>query len=229
MLSQEGLEVDSMETLKPYYDEDGITIYHGDCRDIIPHLPKVDLVLTDPPYNVGKDYCDGDKRGDYEQWCRSWFELLPRPLVFTPGTVNLGMWLKIEQPRWICSWHKPNQASPNAIGGFNVWEPVLVYGKPLRRVGHDAWVDYIPTSERLGEIKHPCPKDLKAWQGILHRFKGNDSDVVLDPFMGSGTTLIAAKQLGLKAIGIELEEKYVKIAIERLAQKVLDFGQEVRS
>jgi hypothetical protein len=213
-----------MSLPKPYYDKDGITIYHADCREILPFV-EADLVLTDPPYNVGMQYKSHyDRRDDYRDWCAEWFHLCPRPLVMTPGTVNLFMWHGIEPPTWVCAWLKPNQASPSRIGGFNVWEPILVYGKLPGRVGHDAWRDIIPTSDRCKEFDHPCPKDFKAWLGILHRF-GKGCDSILDPFMGSGTTLVAAKQLGRKCVGIELEEKYCEIAVQRLAQDILPFGE----
>lgn len=213
-----------MSLPKPYYEKDGIVIYNADCREILPYLPKVDLVLTDPPYNVGMEYCDGDMRKDYKAWCEEWFSQLPRPLVFTPGTVNLALWHEIEIPTWVCAWLKPNQASPNALGGFNVWEPILIYGKLGKRLGHDAWRDIIPTASRMHEFDHPCPKDLPAWSGIVQRVSNID-DTILDPFMGSGTTLVAAKQLGRRAIGIEIEEKYCEIAVKRLAQDVLPFNE----
>ena len=85
--------------LTPYYERDGITIYHGDCRDILPHLPKVDLVLTDPPYNVGRKYLGrSDRRADYKEWCADWFSKLSEPKVFSVGVKNLAMWYEIQPP-----------------------------------------------------------------------------------------------------------------------------------
>jgi len=217
--------------IKPYYEKDGIVIYHGDCREILPELPRDASVLTDPPYNVGLAYCEGDKRKDYSEWCRTWFELCPRPIVFSPGTVNLSMWLAIELPTWVCAWFKPNQCSPSSIGGFNVWEPILVYGKPKQRVGHDAWQDYISTAQRTGAgagagagpIPHPCPKDLPSWERIMLRFF-TEQELIIDPFLGSGTTLMAAKRHGRKAIGIEKEEQFCELSALRLSQEIMDFG-----
>jgi DNA modification methylase len=71
---------------------------------------------------------------------------------------------------------------------------------------------------------HPCAKPIGFWKKLLLRGSVRESDIVLDPFMGSGTTLRAAKDLGRRAIGIEIEEKYCEIAAKRLSQKVLDFG-----
>ena len=206
--------------MKPYYEHAGITIYHGDCREVLPQLPKVDLVLTDPPYNVGLSYCDGDARGDYREWCESWFRLAGRPLVFTPGSVNLGMWFDIEKPTWTCSWVKTNQNSFTPLGGPNMWEPVLVYGRPRIRVDRDVWI--VPIAGQDECEGHPCPKSLRAWSQLLKSFT-EETDLVLDLFLGSGTTAVAAKNLNRRAIGIEIEEKYCEIAAKRLSQEVLDF------
>lgn len=207
----------------PYYEDAaaGITIYHADARDILPLLEpgSADLVLTDPPYNVGLDYSEGDQRSDYPEWTRDWFSRCPRPLVVTPGLVNLALWLRMEQPRWVCAWIKPNQCSPSALNGFNVWEPILVYGRPSKPIGQDAWVASIQTNQ-AGVGDHPCPKFLPFWRKLLNTFS-NPGDLILDPFLGSGTTLRAAKDLGRKAIGIEIEERYCAIAAQRLAQGVL--------
>ena len=204
--------------MRPYYQDDAVTIYHGDCREILPTLEPVDLVLTDPPYNVSLDYCDGDSRDDYEEWCSAWFAVCPRPLVFTPGVVNVPMWYSIETPTWVGAWVKSNQNSGSSIGGFSTWEPIFFYGKPPRRVPHDSWIAPIALSHDTGD--HPCPKHLPTWRAIL----ANCSEAglsILDPFMGSGTTLRAAKDLGRKAIGIEIEERYCEIAAKRMAQEVL--------
>ena len=212
--------------MKPYYEHNGITIYHGDCREVLPQLGRVDLVLTDPPYGVGIEYTTetDDRRLDYEAWCKSWFDLLPRPIVFTPGTVNLGMWMRIEQPTWVCAWFKPNQASAGGLGGFNVWEPVVVYGRPAKKLKHDAWNHLVSFREKgnhfMGAGSHPVPKTESFWRLLVRDFT-EEGDTLLDPMMGSGTTLRSAKTLGRKAIGIEIEERYCEIAAKRLSQEVL--------
>ena len=206
--------------MKPYYQEKGITIYHGDCREILPTLEPVDLVVTDPPYNVGMDYCEGDERVDYVRWSQEWFQLAPRPLILTPGMVNLALWFGLAKPTHVCAWFKPNQCSPSALGGFNVWEPILVYGKLSKRVGQDAWSHPIATQPGLGE--HPCPKSLSFWKTLMLAVS-TEGQIILDPFLGTGTTTDAAKQLGRRAIGIEIEERYCEITANRLRQEVLNF------
>lgn len=201
--------------VEPYYKDSLVEIYHGDCRELLPLLPKCDLALTDPPYNVGLEYCEGDNRSDYREWSEAWFRLCPRPLVFTPGMVNLAMWYGIETPTWLCAWFKFNQASPSPLGGFNVWEPVMVYGKPKKRIGHDAWSHLVSFRERQnGAGDHPCPKTLSFWQRLVAVFT-KESECLIDPFMGSGTTLRAAKELHRKAIGIDAEERYCENAARR--------------
>lgn len=211
--------------MKPYYQDENTTIYLGDCREVLPQLKdEIHLTLTDPPYNVGLNYSDGDNRDDYETWTQEWFELCPQPFVVTPGMVNLTMWLKMQPPTWTCAWFKPNQCSPSALGGFNIWEPVLVYGKPKKRIGQDGWLYSIAQQREANG--HPCPKFLPFWTKLLSSFL-EEGQTVLDPFLGSGTTLKAARQLGCKAIGIEIEERYCQIAIEHLAQRTLEFTEAV--
>src|SRR5689334_21920862 len=99
--------------VRPYYEDGSVVLYHGKWEDVLPSLDLSDvaLTLTDPPYNVGLNYSDGDNRDDYAEWTRAWFDLCPQPLVVTPGLRNLAMWLSMEKPRWVCAWFKPNQNS----------------------------------------------------------------------------------------------------------------------
>jgi len=209
----------------PYYERDGITIYCADCRDVLPHLPPVDLVLTDPPYNVGIAYGDGtdDGRIDYAGWCKEWFEQCRRMatrVAVTPGVANVGLWHQLEQPTWIMAWHKP-AAMGRCTVGFNNWEPILLYGKPPSRPTSDVVVaPIIPDQSVEG---HPCPKPLR-WASKLIAVLSDNDGVILDPFMGSGTTLRAALDLNRKAIGIEIEERYCEIAVKRLQQSVMNLN-----
>lgn len=203
---------------KPYYQDDSVTIYHADALELLPDL-QADVCITDPPYNVGMAYPSGDQRDDFPEWTKQWFDLAPRPLIFTPGLKNLAIYYNIAKPTWLCSWHKLNQMSQSALSGWSVWEPVLVYGLRRKPVGHDAWTSPMGTQNDVGD--HPCPKPLFAWRKLVNDFSLAD-DLILDPFAGTGTTLRAAKDLGRKAIGIEIEERYCEIAAQRCAQEVLE-------
>jgi len=216
--------------MKPYYDSDGITIYHGDCRDILPQLPKVDLVLTDPDYNADAIVYESEvskmSEVEYKQWCQDWFALVmfntPK-LVFTPGIQN--MW-NYPKPRWIVIWYKSASPCKSGVGGFNVWEPIYIYGPVICRFGHDL-LNYQPLNFGTAEWdrEHPCPKQYHLWKELVYR-TSKENETILDPFMGSGTTLRAAKDLGRKAIGIEICEAYCEIAAKRMSQTVFALATE---
>jgi DNA modification methylase len=195
----------------------------GDCLEVMKHIPEksVDLVLTDPPYNVGLDY-DGynDKNENYYQECDLWFSECRRIsdlVVFTPGIINLNFWAK-KCPTWVICWFKPNQCSHQPLNGFNVWEPVLVFGKPKVPVGQDGF--NIPISGKDECEAHPCPKSQKAWTKLLLMIS-REGDLVLDPMHGSGTTALTCKKNGRRFIGIDQSKKYVEIAERRLSQEYL--------
>lgn len=221
---------------KPYYhdEEAGITIYHGDCREILPHLPKVDLVLTDPPYGityqsnagVGAGTVpitnDGTRvslrlyravipllRGAPTLWCTRWDAWPDVWELFASAMKVNGLLV----------WDKGQPG----MGDLNHWGPsyeLIASCGPVRTRGsRDCSVlryNTVPSCNR----NHPTEKPVDLFKYLLQKTT-DDGMVIVDPFMGSGTTLVAAKQLGRRAIGIELEEKYCEIAVQRLAQKVL--------
>jgi site-specific DNA-methyltransferase (adenine-specific) len=221
--------------MKPYYEEAGITIYHGDCREILPALPKVDLVLTDPPYGIGfsgkkTKHTDGESGGylgiddtpEYVssvvvpviQTCLS----MSDRLIVTPGSRNC--------------WKYPEPVSmgvlfyPSGAGlgrwGFVCSQPILYYGKcPYLAAGMGHRPDSLSTTGNCGVSEHPCEKPLGTMKWLLAKGSFKSDDLILDPFMGSGTTLVAAKDTGRRAIGIEIEERYCEIAVNRLRQGVL--------
>ncbi len=218
--------------IKPYFQDKWVTIYHGDCREILPELQKVDLVLTDPDYNaknIGpnkREYENGMPALDadgYKAFCGSWFETVcavTDDIVFTSGIAN--MW-NYPVARWVLCWHKPATVSFNCMGGFNAWEPILVYGKPFKRLPQDYLLFNTLNFTKGPERNHPCPKPPSLWSYLLSIMKDG---IVLDPFLGSGTTCYCAKKLNRKSIGIEIEEKYCEIAAKRCSQEVFDFSKE---
>ena len=301
---------------KPYYEQDGITIYLGDCREILPTLPKVDLVLTDPPYGVlplGWDtfsengfnvfnaswmsmvadksksaaIFSGSTRTNIETMCRLLYNSVRR-IIWDKGSSATGegaFWFCYEE-FFLCSNEQPREfavpkllevasiikrareysglsrgAIDMAIRGKKTglcyrWEEgccipteaqsVLLHASiPLADFGYDEAIakarssrDEVVENMRANssengakfsdvlrysvtkETDHKCEKPLGLIQKIL---AAENPKTILDPFMGSGTTLVAAKLEGRKAIGIELEEKYAEIAAKRLAQGVLNF------
>ena len=182
------------------------------------------VVITDPPYNVGFNYgeaVDDEKtQAAYCDWNRGWFGLAralsASCVVLTPGITNLPMWIaEIERTHRIIAWVKENQCSRNYIGttsGFNVWEPVLVFGKAKKCVPRDSFS--IPIHIQADAEGHPCPKSIKAWSWLVENFS-DQKDLLYEPFSGSGTTLIACETMGRRCYAIEIEPKFVQIAVDR--------------
>ena len=244
--------------MKPYYESDGITIYHGDCRDILPTLGKVDLVLTDPPYSVSVagavhhgahegrgsrnlDFFEGDD--DWAKMTRVVVEAVALASEHLEENGSLYCWCGHRQFGQIVAhlegsgfssrflvWAKACPAPPPPGSGWPSGAELCVFGyRPGKHWDNAA----TPRSNVLvadsfrhgqpGKVDHPTQKPLDVIAPLLE-VSCPRGGTVLDPFMGSGTTLVAAKRLGLKAIGIEIEKRYVDIAVKRLAQRVLDFG-----
>ena len=194
--------------MQSYYERGGITIFHGDCRDILPSLDPVDLVLTDPPYGMAK--AEWDVLIDPIEWLPAARRSLT-VAVFC-GVRGLHAYPK---PDWTMAWVRLASTQRNGkFRGFNNWEPILVYGGD--RIPNDVFS--VPNLQEPEGHGHPTTKPTSLMTRILTRLGG---ETILDPFMGSGTTLRAAKDLGRKAIGIEIEERYCEIAAKRLSQEVL--------
>lgn len=211
-----------------YYREDNIMIINGDCIVEIDHFRagQFDMVLTDPPYNVGKNYGGHNDNMDIDEyiyWCSIWFKKLidvcKGPILITPSRGKLNYWIKeIAEPYDIIVWSKPNACVNGHISMLMVWEPILIYNKPKKRCNIDIITLPISIQKEVGE--HPCPKPLKLFQTLIQWFT-DKNDVILDPFLGSGTTAKACKNLGRKCIGIEINPIYCETAKGRLLQEVL--------
>jgi site-specific DNA-methyltransferase (adenine-specific) len=205
------------------------TLYLGDCLSILPSLPKVDAVITDPPYGinggVGGDARDFGK-GAYEAAFADTPEYISRVAVravehciylagavsVTPGNRCLMLY---PQPRDIgCFWMPA--AATHGPWGMVTSQPILYYGKDWR-AGRGALPAGRTVTEAAEKNGHPCPKPIEAWKWLTDK-TCPPNGVALDPFMGSGTTGVACAQLGRKFIGIEIEPKYFDIACRRIEQ-----------
>lgn len=223
--------------MKPYYEHAGITIYHGDCREVLPGI-AADVIVTDPPFGIGDapnptHDRTGKRTGAVNDWHPpsewdvdldpSW---LPLALAFGPVAM-FGHWRKRAafeaacgmEPRAEIVWAKDCHVGPPcpvAARDERIWVFSRAAINPAR-FETSVWDEpIIPTwAHRHHKNEKPLAlmKRLIAWL--------SKDGTVLDPFMGSGTTLRAAKDLGRKAIGIEIEERYCEIAAKRLAQEVL--------
>ena len=227
-----------------YYDRDGITIYNADCRDVLPYLEpgSIDLVLTDPPYGVRYVTAwrsrndplvaaiEGDESLDSLRAVMDDVERLlanDRHAYFFASAMKVGETQEIVSEsltvKNVLIWDKGDAGSVGDLeAGYGVnWE-ALIYASKGRRTFNGPRPRALFRHDWSGtrDPVHPTVKPV----GILQRFVERSScagETILDPFMGSGTTLRAAKDLGRRAIGIELEERYCEIAVKRLQQSVL--------
>ncbi len=238
--------------MNPYYEKDGIVIYHGDCREILPLLGEVaDVLVTDPPfvgltggYSFGDQGAVGRKVNESlsvgDLWGAS-FDWVPDAiaavrlgaLVFCtyhslPETAEAFASMRRAV---LLTWHKRNAPATGKnvphfteeyVWGFAKavglqWDayPETMFDIPKLSTGAFASPERFVDAN--GAAIHPTQKPID----LMRRLMAIGGDTVLDPFMGSGTTLRAAKDLGRRAIGIEIEEKYCEIAVERLSQEVL--------
>jgi DNA modification methylase len=205
--------------MKPYYQDKWVTIYLGDCREILPVLDcKVDLVLTDPPYGIGagrekphngwSDY--GISDWDLQRPSRQTFDLI------ISKSANQIIWggnyfIDYLYPTmgWLV-WDK-GQREFSLADGELAWTS---YQKALR-------IYTVSRGKALQDGKqHPAQKSVEIMEfSILY---SNDAQLILDPFLGSGTTCYCAKKLNRHSVGIEIEEKYCEIAAKRCSQEVME-------
>lgn len=213
--------------IEPYYSDDRVVIFNADCRDVLPRLPKVDLLLTDPPYGIGAASANFYSRGnlaDATDFGHADWDENP-----------VDGWLLnscIEKASWQCVWG----------GNFFVVPPSscwLVWDKEHR--GQDfadaelAWTNWPGAVRKFnwlwagfwqGNMKakekrwHPTQKPMPVMKWCIQRAP-DDPQIILDTFAGSCTTAVAAKQLGRRCICIELEERYCEIGAQRCRQGVL--------
>ena len=218
--------------VSPYYDHGGITIYHGDCREIVPMLGRFDLLLTDPPYGIGENgkRSNRNRKGD-ERWK-------------VPSNKDYGEneWDKEPVEEWFMSLARASAETQIIFGGnYYALPPTkcwLVWDKETDgKNGADcelAWTNMEKATARIRHLwdgfrmetnekrEHPTQKPLRVMSCCIEQ--AGEGQTILDPFAGSGTTGRAAKDLGKSAVLIEREEKYCEIAAQRLSQEVLPLG-----
>lgn len=236
-----------MKLPKPFYQSGKVTIYNGDSREILPTLQAEDVIITDPvwpdsspliigcdrPYALFREMCEtipsGVKRLVFQFGCGS----DPRIMSVVPDrfrflrTVSLQYTIPSYKGRILNTgdfgyiygapplWRKDRQLMPG-ICNSNYVEKLFRKGHHDRRV---------PSGFEITQnLPHPCTRRLQHLYWLVHFYSDTQ---VIDPFMGSGTTLIAAKYLGRSAIGIEIKKEYCELAVQRLSQSVMDFEYEL--
>lgn len=220
-----------------YYDRDGATIYLGDCRDILPQLVEtVDLLLSDPPYGVN-ERTDRKARqrsalaeandfppvyGDDEPFDPSHLLHFPRIVLF--GANHYADRLP-PSPSWIVWDKRAGMTSKRGDTLNDNGDAELAWtnlGGPVRTFSH-LWMGMMKESERNKRRVHPTQKPI----GVMARIIAENTqpgDLILDPYMGSGSTLRAALNLGRRCIGIEISERYCETAVQSLSQIALPMG-----
>ena len=207
--------------MTPYYERDGITIYCGDCRGVLP--VECDVVVSDPPYGMALDH--GKLRRIGKPIGYEWHG------VEHSGGVDVELLLSLGKPMLLFGANNYASRLPS-YPGWVVWDKQadgFAQGSPAEL----AWSNYLTNlrlyrqnyrgfTTRGDEKSHAMQKPLRLMLWVLG-LKETPVGTVLDPYMGSGTTLVAAKQIGRRAIGIEIEERYCEIAAKRLEQRVM-FG-----
>jgi len=220
-------------------------IYQGDCIEVLKTFPdeSVDFVLTDPPYNVNLEYTEIEDNMDderYSDWCFEWLKELYRVLqngcyaiVFTGDKKLFYIMKAIYKTDFIfhhfLKWNKPDcQRGLSGTVLFYRTELAFVLSKgksDIKRI--DRKTLYADTliyrntkpNDKFNAVNHNARRPIPLYRQIIKGFGGN---VVLDCFMGSGTTAVACKQLGKEFIGIELSKEYCEIIKKRLSQETLN-------
>lgn len=217
--------------MRSYFDDGRVSIYHADARDVLPAL-SVDVVVTDPPYGIGwKRGVNHARRSKAHAGILNDEDTSVRDEVLAlmpdiPGIVFGSFYAPFPpNTKQVLVWHKPADAGlVGSVTGFRRdAEPIFIVGPwPNRKV---QWSSVLRTvAGQAGTVAatgHPHTKPLALMTRLLDACPPG---TVVDPFMGSGSTLVAAKQVGRRAIGIELDERYCETAARRLSQEVLDLG-----
>jgi DNA modification methylase len=215
------------EPRRPYYEDDAVTLYLGDCRDVLPEI-EADVLVTDPPYGIELGTQDYRRNhGSYATTADTYEDYVTMVVPVVEGMIA-----RTKRAAVFVGPHYREMPKAEAIGGiyhpsasgrtgwgFKTFLPVLLYGtSPNRHL--ESFATTIYSTATVRRIDHPCPKPIE-WMRWLVGLATEVHDVVIDPFAGSGTTLRAAKDLGRKAIGIEIEERYCEEAARKCAQEVL--------
>ena len=212
--------------MKPYYEDDSISIYHGDCRDVLPYLGSFELILADPPYGIdyqsswsAKPFRKTRIVGD-DQFPIWLFDVL-KPSIAMFVWCRWDMLYIMPKPKSLIVWDKGAHSMGDLSHEYGrQWEGCAFYPGP-RHEFHHRPVDVIRCMRVSHEkLLHPNEKPVGAISPLIMAHPRNAT--ILDPFMGSGTTLRAAKDLGRKAIGIEIEERYCEIAAKRMSQMAME-------
>lgn len=204
----------------------------GDCTDpdVVARVmggERAGAVVTDPPYAVGVGYASfDDTQSNVLELIGAFMHVTKdmRPMALTPG---IPMMWDYPRPDWVMAWIHP-AATSSGPWGFNGVNPILVYGDdPYLKHGlglrHD---NIVLAADREGVDGHPAPKPIKVWAWLVERMTIEHGAVIFDPFVGSGTTIVACQNLGRRCRAVELEPKYCAVALQRMQDAFPDLPIE---
>lgn len=217
--------------IEPYYEKDGITIYNGDCAEVLPELGRFDLLLTDPPYgmnlNTDNSRFSGGTKGNMAKLGNGIGTANGKPIANDDKPFEPAFMMDAARDKVIWGWNHFAEKLPS--GSCLVWikRNDDAFGSFLsdaevawKSTGVGVFCRKDLSNNAIANTRvHPTQKPVGLMCWCLSMFP--DAKTIIDPFMGSGTTLLAAKLEGRSAVGIELDEKYCEIAANRLAQGVL--------
>jgi len=216
--------------MKPYYQDSAVTIYHGDCREIVPTLGKFDLLLTDPPYGIKLNVANARFSGGSEKTKSKRGKSISfknrTPIIGDDKDFDPSFLVALNCPKIIWGWNNFPNLLPR--GACLVWIKIndAAFGSFLSDAelawmskGHGVYCFKDLSNAGITKQRfHPTQKPIPLMNWCISFFP--KSKTILDPFAGSGTTGRAAKDLGRKATLIEMEEKYCEIAAKRMEQEV---------
>ena len=228
--------------MTPYYQDDLVTIYQGDSLDILPTLrgSSVDLIVTDPPYVIGAVSAGNmaTKAGGWgdmmnsSRWFRDWYAMCRRVLKQDGAMWTFSNWRSLPvvmkaafDAEWslasVLVWHKDWIGPGGSVGLRPAYEMVALLAGPdfsiedrgIPDVWTHKWASFKPSG-------HPAEKPVELLSRLIDESMRGPG-LVVDPFAGSGSSLVAAKTLGHRAIGIEADERWCEVAARRCSQEVL--------
>jgi DNA modification methylase len=217
--------------MKYYYEDKWVKIIHGDCREVIPQLDtKFDLILTDPPYGIGEAKGKNKSRSvmavSKDFGTLDWddapidFDLISKCVDMGKKAIVFGgNYYPLTPSKCWLIWDKENGEND-----FADCEMAWINLDMAVRIFHFRWQGMLQGDMKNKEYRyHPTQEPIPVMKWCVS--KANiPVETILDPFMGSGTTCIAAKELNKYSVGIEISEKYCEIAAKRLAQEVMELG-----
>lgn len=224
--------------MKPYYEKDGQTIYNMDCREF--QIPIDSIIVTDPPFNVGyhyNEYKDSMDEVDYYDMLNDLLSERDCVVIHYPEQLH-RLSIRMERvPERVVSWVYPSNTprQHRDIAFYGVKPDFSKVGQPYKNTTDKRIQQRIKDGKEaklydwweLNQVKnvghekteHPCQMPLEVMKNVLGILP--EDRTIVDPFLGSGTTLVASKYLNRKAVGVEISEKYCEIAAKRLDQSML--------